>query len=62
MAKKKKPEPEKTVDMERVAEALAHTVATGDIVNFRAMFIAYSPTRTNSSEILDVFIVLIYRI
>ncbi len=33
-----------------IAKSFAHTVATGDIVNFRFLFISYSPLRQDSTE------------
>jgi hypothetical protein len=44
---------EKIVDMDQVAHAIAKTVADGDIVNFRGIFLSYSPARTSSPEALD---------
>ena len=36
-----------------IAKSFAHTVATGDIVNFRFLFISYSPLRQDSTEDID---------
>jgi len=48
----KRTPPEKAVDMDLVARGIAKTVAEGDIVNFRSIFLSYSPARTSSSESL----------
>lgn len=50
--KKKESEP-KVVDLELVAKALAKAIFAGDIVNFRLLFSAFSPARTETPEILD---------
>ncbi|HEO70752.1 MAG TPA: hypothetical protein ENN80_05765 [Candidatus Hydrogenedentes bacterium] len=42
------------VDQRTVDEALAKAVCTGDIVNFRFLFTAFSPARQDSSEQFDV--------
>jgi hypothetical protein len=47
----KRTPPEKVVDMDQVAHAVAKTVAEGDIVNFRGIFLSYSPARISSSEL-----------
>jgi len=41
------------VTPERVAQVMAHCVATGDFVNFRFIFAPFSPLRNDSTENLD---------
>ncbi len=49
MARKQSIAP-KSVNPEAVAEAIAKSVADGDIVNFRLLFSSFSPARADSSE------------
>lgn len=51
-AKRAEPVP-KTVDLDRVADALANAVAMGDMVNLRLLFAPFSPARQKSCEDLD---------
>ncbi len=44
------PQPKTQVTDAVIAKSFAHTVATGDIVNFRFLFISYSPLRQDSTE------------
>ncbi len=44
---------EKSVDMDLVAQALATAICDGDLVNFQALFAAYSPARQTSMEELE---------
>ncbi|MCC6698017.1 MAG: hypothetical protein IT365_20515 [Candidatus Hydrogenedentes bacterium] len=44
---------EKSVDMDLGAEALAKAVHDGDMVNFRLLFLPFSPLRKDSSERLE---------
>lgn len=44
---------EKVVDFDLVAKALAKAMCTGDIVNFRSLFAAFSPARQTSGEVLE---------
>ena len=44
---------EKSVDMDLVAQALAKAICDGDLVNFQALFAAFSPARQISMEELE---------
>lgn len=48
MARKTAPKP--TVSEQDILRSTAHAVATGDVVNFRYLFLAYSPLRQESTE------------
>ena len=43
----------KNVDMELVAKCLARAIVEGDIVNFRSLFLSWSPARKDSTERLE---------
>ncbi len=45
---------EKVVSSETIAHAIAKAVLEGDIVNFRLLFLPFSPARTSSTERFDV--------
>lgn len=50
MAKKSSKVEQKAVSPDLVANALAKSVCDGDIVNFRLLFLAFSPARSSSAE------------
>lgn len=50
MARKSAKVEQKAVNTDMIANALAKTVCEGDIVNFRLLFLAFSPARTSNSE------------
>jgi hypothetical protein len=52
VAKRKQDAP-KIVDPNNVTDALAKSVADGDIVNFRLIFASFSPARADSTESFD---------
>lgn len=53
MAKRSEQAVEKIVNPTLVAEALAKAVCEGDVVNFRLLFSAFSPTRKSSGEAFE---------
>ncbi len=53
MSKRSADTVEKIVDMDLVGEALAKAICDGDLVNFQALFAAFSPARRSSTEDLD---------
>ena len=46
----RKPAPKAAVTDNDILRALAFAIATGDIVNFRFLFLPYSPLRDDSTE------------